>query len=664
MDNYFYKKYIKYKNKYIKLGGTIYKNNSFQNINSIGFEFETNQLLPLTNKPNTNELEPLPFENNYYSDYELQIKSDKSVHMNEVYKKNSYKLKIYDDTAKIEEFKLELYDNYNTEFDIVFKTIDKSENIVIEKFIDATQRIKKVFNDTKIYKCVITDLNDKIVKETCVFKLVKHNLFIIYKNDNNIAIDIENITNVIHSILFDTQTTLGVHIDNIYDVMLYLLYNTEKTNTTTTDLTYIKVISEKLLEHINNILIKYELKNLLDEFNKNKKSLLNWFILVLYQVNNIILLLTKLEKKDDKTIKEEITYKFYAGIIIRHSIQNVFPLSSTMKEFLAKVFDFSNGYFINNIDLDFDNNKLKKYTEYINILFKNNKLNNNEDVMTFSINQTDNFNIISTFFDYDKEKKIIYLEYRRLIFNLYEIDESIKQKLVYTKDRRKRILGPYFRLSHLMNFTDKNKISKKTINLKINNKPINIKWIQKNIDNDVLLKLYINEHKSVQNLLFYAYENKHFDIVKLLINNDKYLNNIDEQRNNILMLACRDNNIELVKLLVPNKIKTNSLFSLFSKKISLDATNIFNDTSLIIASSYGHSEIVKILLDNNANINIKNNLDEDSLILASKDCHYDVIKLLKDNKKLIISKDVQNKTAYDNAKDSKCDEKVLDLLKP
>ena len=119
-------------------------------------------------------------------------------------------------------------------------------------------------------------------------------------------------------------------------------------------------------------------------------------------------------------------------------------------------------------------------------------------------------------------------------------------------------------------------------------------------------------------------------------------------------------------MLVPNKIKPNSFrfFSFFSKKISLDATNIFNNTALIIASLNGHSEIVKILLDNNANINIKNNFDEDCLILASKNCQYDVIKLLKDNKELIISKDVQNKTAYDNAKDSKCDEKVLDLLKP
>jgi ankyrin repeat protein len=83
-----------------------------------------------------------------------------------------------------------------------------------------------------------------------------------------------------------------------------------------------------------------------------------------------------------------------------------------------------------------------------------------------------------------------------------------------------------------------------------------------------------------------------------------------------------------------------------------------------MASSNGHSKIVEILLNNNANINIKNNFNEDSLIAASKNCHYDVIKLLKDEKKLIISKDILNKSAYDNAKDSKCDGKVLDLLKP
>ena len=53
-----------------------------------------------------------------------------------------------------------------------------------------------------------------------------------------------------------------------------------------------------------------------------------------------------------------------------------------------------------------------------------------------------------------------------------------------------------------------------------------------------------------------------------------------------------------------------------------------NNTSLIFSSHNGHTEIVKKLLEKNANISIKNSSGNTALILASKGGYVEIVKLL------------------------------------
>ncbi|KAJ7767626.1 hypothetical protein B0H16DRAFT_1520241 [Mycena metata] len=57
-------------------------------------------------------------------------------------------------------------------------------------------------------------------------------------------------------------------------------------------------------------------------------------------------------------------------------------------------------------------------------------------------------------------------------------------------------------------------------------------------------------------------------------------------------------------------------------------------TSLFIASKKGHTDIVKVLLAQNANIDahMTNSKRETSLFIASKNGHSEIIKILSDKK--------------------------------
>ena len=83
---------------------------------------------------------------------------------------------------------------------------------------------------------------------------------------------------------------------------------------------------------------------------------------------------------------------------------------------------------------------------------------------------------------------------------------------------------------------------------------------------------------------------------------------------------------ELIKLGINNfSIKNNNLGLL---QYLIENNFITNDEALIYASSNGHLDVVKYLVDHGANVNAD---DDEALIWASKNGHLDVVEYLVDN---------------------------------
>ena len=97
--------------------------------------------------------------------------------------------------------------------------------------------------------------------------------------------------------------------------------------------------------------------------------------------------------------------------------------------------------------------------------------------------------------------------------------------------------------------------------------------------------------------------------------------------------AIEDNDINAVKLLLEYKADIN-------------IRNKYNDTALILASRYGHTEIVKLLLKA-VDVNIQNYYNNTALISASIKGHIEIVKLLLGAGAYINIKGEQNKTAIE-----------------
>ena len=102
------------------------------------------------------------------------------------------------------------------------------------------------------------------------------------------------------------------------------------------------------------------------------------------------------------------------------------------------------------------------------------------------------------------------------------------------------------------------------------------------------------------------------------------------------MCAASSGHTEIVKLLLERGADVN-------------ITNHYSCTVLVSASNEGNAEIVKLLLAHGADVNIRNRSNRTALMCAASSGHTEIVKLLLEHGADVNMKDSWNSTAFDLA---------------
>ncbi|XP_054032472.1 ankyrin repeat and SAM domain-containing protein 1A isoform X1 [Dryobates pubescens] len=139
--------------------------------------------------------------------------------------------------------------------------------------------------------------------------------------------------------------------------------------------------------------------------------------------------------------------------------------------------------------------------------------------------------------------------------------------------------------------------------------------------------------------LHHAALNGHKDVVEVLLRNDALTNVADCKGCYPLHLAAWKGDADIVKLLIhqgPSHTKVNEQNALEIKELKkhgpfdpyINAKNNDNETALHCAAQYGHTEVVKVLLEELTDPTMRNNKFETPLDLAALYGRLEVVKLL------------------------------------
>ncbi|NXA39661.1 ANS1A protein, partial [Eudromia elegans] len=139
--------------------------------------------------------------------------------------------------------------------------------------------------------------------------------------------------------------------------------------------------------------------------------------------------------------------------------------------------------------------------------------------------------------------------------------------------------------------------------------------------------------------LHHAALNGHKDVVEVLLRNDALTNVADSKGCYPLHLAAWKGDADIVKLLIhqgPSHTKVNEQNALEIKELKkygpfdpyINAKNNDNETALHCAAQYGHTEVVKVLLEELTDPTMRNNKFETPLDLAALYGRLEVVKML------------------------------------
>ena len=144
----------------------------------------------------------------------------------------------------------------------------------------------------------------------------------------------------------------------------------------------------------------------------------------------------------------------------------------------------------------------------------------------------------------------------------------------------------------------------------------------------------------------------HCEVVKLLLDRKLSVNVEDDRGMSALMVACHRGHQEVVNLLLERGAKIDHRDHFFSQprnttKAAFRRTHDVsiveehyarNKSSLMLASEEGHQEVVKLLLERGAQVDLQDAVGKSALTLAVEKRHGGVVRLLEDHTKVSMLK--------------------------
>jgi len=132
-------------------------------------------------------------------------------------------------------------------------------------------------------------------------------------------------------------------------------------------------------------------------------------------------------------------------------------------------------------------------------------------------------------------------------------------------------------------------------------------------------RLVNDQHECLYTPLLVACENKHKDVIKLLLANGADMTIVNDKCANCLHMVCEDNDRELLELLLCRGGSDPAIVNSRGKR---------GLTPLMGAAVFGHTEIVRVLLLNNADPTLRSDEGLDAEGYAARTSHHEIATLL------------------------------------